>query len=210
MKKFAIPRNYLVIFLVLLAFLGLALRSSPASAALNFVVNSTADAVDANPGDGLCQTSGGACTLRAAVQEANASPGADTISLPAGTYTLSISGAGEDAAASGDLDISDDLTISGAGSGTTIVRAGSSPGTGVDRVFHVTAGGATVVIEGVDVRFGNATGGWPTGAGGGIFNTGSLTVRDAAVTQNSGDNSGGGIYNYGGTLTVLRSTVSGN
>jgi len=59
----------------------------------NFTVDSTVDAVDANPGDGFCATGGGDCTLRAAIQEADALLGEDTIDVPAGTYTLSIAGA---------------------------------------------------------------------------------------------------------------------
>src|SRR5216684_4826120 len=58
-----------------------------------FVVNTTADTVDANPGDGLAQDSAGNTSLRAAIMEANALHGADTIQLPAGTYFLSIPGA---------------------------------------------------------------------------------------------------------------------
>jgi len=79
------------------------------AAAATFVVNSTADAVDAAPGDGACATAGGACTLRAAVQEANG-PGqygegrVNTITLPAGTYVLTIPGQSEPASA-GDLDV---------------------------------------------------------------------------------------------------------
>ena len=41
-------------------------------------VNSTKDVVDATPGNGICATAAGKCTLRAAVQEANAHAGADT------------------------------------------------------------------------------------------------------------------------------------
>ncbi|MCL4267296.1 MAG: CSLREA domain-containing protein [Anaerolineae bacterium] len=44
-----------------------------------FIVNSSSDQSDSNPGDGQCQTITGRCTLRAAIQEANARPGADTI-----------------------------------------------------------------------------------------------------------------------------------
>src|SRR5438128_549402 len=76
----------------------------PARAAL-FIVNSTTDAVDVQPGNGSCATSTGKCTLRAAIQEANALPGADTIIVPAGTYALTIAGSGENSAATGDLDI---------------------------------------------------------------------------------------------------------
>lgn len=48
---------------------------------LTMIVNSTGDAVDANPGDGQCRTSGGVCTLRAAIMEANARPGPETINF---------------------------------------------------------------------------------------------------------------------------------
>ena len=109
-----------------------------ASVATVLVVNSPNDAVDANPGDGVCETAtAGECTLRAAVQEANALAGADTISIPAGVYTLSIPGADEDAAATGDLDSIGDLTISGAGIDATIIDAGQ-PGSGVSGSFGDT------------------------------------------------------------------------
>lgn len=60
-----------------------AVRANTTAARL--VVNSTADRSDANPGDGLCDTGGKTprgkpeCTLRAALEEANASAGEDTI-----------------------------------------------------------------------------------------------------------------------------------
>jgi CSLREA domain-containing protein len=44
-----------------------------------FTVNSSGDQSDVTPGDGICATSGATCTLRAAIQEANALPGSDTI-----------------------------------------------------------------------------------------------------------------------------------
>ena len=64
------------------------LVSVTVAAAATFIVNSVADAPDVNQGDGKCVTSSGACTLRAAVQEANALAGADTIRIPAGTYRV--------------------------------------------------------------------------------------------------------------------------
>lgn len=96
---------------------GLALGTGPtlAAHAASITVDSTADAVDAAPGNGVCATAGGDCTLRAAIQEANALAGDDTITLPAGTYTLTIAGAHEYNAATGDLDIRENLTITGAG-----------------------------------------------------------------------------------------------
>src|SRR5213593_863169 len=79
--------------------------------AATFVVNSTDDAVDATR-DGACETAAGngVCTLRAAIQEANFAAGGDTIALPAGTYSLAISGLGEDQAATGDLVVGGDPT----------------------------------------------------------------------------------------------------
>src|SRR4051812_4842391 len=67
-----------------------------------FLVNSTTDAVDANPGSGTALTSTGVITLRSAIMESNALGGNNTITVPAGTYTLSIAGANEDAGATGD------------------------------------------------------------------------------------------------------------
>src|SRR3989441_11636576 len=115
----------------LLTLASLLLVVAPAAAA-TFTVNDTADAVDAVLGDGTCATAGNTCTLRAAIQEANAHTGADTIMVPAGTYLLTISGRGEDAAVTGDLDITDDVTITGAGATSTIVN-----GNGIDRAFEI-------------------------------------------------------------------------
>ena len=96
---------------------GLLLGASAVAHAATFTVDITADAV---PGDGICATAAGACSLRAAVQEANALAGPDTIDLPAGTYVLTLAGPAEDAGASGDLDVHDTLTITGAGAATTM------------------------------------------------------------------------------------------
>lgn len=52
---------------------------SNASWAATFVVTDAGDAPDLVPGDGLCANSGAACSLRAAIQEANTLGGAHTI-----------------------------------------------------------------------------------------------------------------------------------
>lgn len=56
----------------------------PARGQALFTVNTTVDLTDANPGDGVCDAGAGVgiCTLRAAIQEANARAGADTIIVP--------------------------------------------------------------------------------------------------------------------------------
>src|SRR5213078_2294315 len=93
-----------ITILLAAAFLSAHPAATPAEAA-SFSVNTTFDATDANPGDGICATATGSCSLRAAIQETNASPGPDTITVPPGLYVLSLPGRGEDFAASGDLDI---------------------------------------------------------------------------------------------------------
>src|SRR5688572_16425055 len=89
--------------------------------AATFHVDSVDDAVDLAPGDGLCMAVGRICTLRAAVLEANALAGIDTIILPAGRYELRFPGVNEERAFKGDLDILDDVIIHGAGEDSTII-----------------------------------------------------------------------------------------
>ena len=66
----------------------------------------------------------GDCSLREAIQSANtdtavdacaAGSGADVITLGAGTYVLALAGSDENANATGDLDVTEALTIIGAG-----------------------------------------------------------------------------------------------
>ena len=89
----------------------------PAGAAL-FAVTRGDD-----PSPGPCNA--GDCSLREAVLAANAAPGS-TITLPAGTYTLTIPGSDGAAsnAAIGDLDIFVATTLTGAGASTTFVQSG--------------------------------------------------------------------------------------
>ena len=194
-----------------------------------YTVTSGNDAADSNLDDGLCNDGAGNCTLRAAVQQANAWPGPDAILLPAGTYTLTI--AGEDsAAASGDLDISEDLTINGVGAPATIID-GNGASTG-DRVFQIPTG-VTVVMDGITIQGGqsNSNGGGiandgvltisnavvqnnassgATQGGGGIFNAGTLTVTNVDIVNNTTVASGGGINATQGTVVIDDSRISGN
>jgi len=125
--------------------------------AATFVVNTTSDTQDAAPGNGTCADSGGQCSLRAAITEANALSGADTITVPAGTYTISLAGADEDANASGDFDITSPVTLNGAGAATTIIQGNAAPNVAIERVFHVIGAGATAVtINAVTVQNGHA------------------------------------------------------
>jgi hypothetical protein len=118
----------------LLAPLWVAAPVTAAAGAPDFAVDYQIDAADVEPGDGLCRDQFGFCTLRAAIQEANAQPGQQTISLGPIVHYMAIYGADEDAAATGDLDVSDDLIIEGADASTTIVQAET-----IDRLFDVAA-----------------------------------------------------------------------
>ena len=85
--------------------------------------------------------------------EANALAGSHTINVPAGFYLLALAGVGEAAGALGDLDITGDVTIAGAGPAVTIVDAG-----GLERAFEIDG---TARISGADdpQRSGRVAGG---------------------------------------------------
>jgi hypothetical protein len=89
----------------------------------NVTAGATEDLADINPGDAVCDAGGGVCTLRAAVQEANATLAKDRIVVPAGTYVLTRIGANEESASLGDLDLLEDVDIDGAGAGLTVVTS---------------------------------------------------------------------------------------
>lgn len=169
-----------------------------------FVVDSTLDTGDANLGDGIAADSEGRVTLRAAIQEANALLGADTIVLPAGLFDLSLLGAGEDGAATGDLDITDSVTLTGAGADQTIIDAGA-----IDRAFDI-ASSAIVEIEGLKIQNGKALIGQEDG--GGVRNQGILTLKNVELSANSASGGGGAIATYGtgSFLTVVDSVLSNN
>ena len=106
-----------------------------------FTVNTINDSVDVKIGDGLAEDASGKTSLRAAIQEANAaSSGSFEIVLDAQTYTLTRSGTNEDAANTGDLDITNpqvSIAIRGTSGGAapTIIDGNS-----FDRVFDVLSG----------------------------------------------------------------------
>jgi hypothetical protein len=112
-----------------------------------------------------------------------------TVDVAAGTYTEN------DSISASSLS---SLSIAGAGASTTTVN-GNQKGP----VLTVSTG--SVTISGLTIENGSA----PTGTGGGIFNSGALTVAASAITSNDALG-GGGIENDKGTLTVSGSTISGN
>lgn len=109
---------------------------------------------------------------------------------------------------SGELAIAKDLAITGPGA--DVLAVSQTPSSGA-RVFHITAAAATVTISGLTISNGFVRDDF----GGGIYNAGHLTLRDATVFRNFARgsstflNGGGGIYNTG-TLTITGSAISGN
>jgi CSLREA domain-containing protein len=185
----------------------------PASvhAATVITVTTTADVIAA---DGLC-------SLREAVIAANtdtatsdcpSGSGADTIVfspiLPSPSiFILGKTGANEDNAATGDLDLFGMITIQGAGAAQTILD-----GNGTDRVFDVRPG-AFVTISGPTIRNGNPGAG---AGGGGILVSGSaptskLTLTNAFVLNNSAVNGGGiQVLGNGATAALQNTRISSN
>ena len=151
-----------------------------------------------DPAPDGCQP--GDCSLREALISANNNPGQDSITLPPGTYTLSIQGQGENAAATGDLDITGDLSITGDGPASTIIDGGAAQ----DTIFQILPG-AAASISGIAIRNANPGGGYA----GGLDNGGSLNLSDCAITDNTASANGGGAWNDG-TMTLDMCTVSGN
>ncbi len=184
-------------FLVLgLALAALAVPGVASAATFN--VTKTADTLD-----GSCTPDD--CSLREAVEAANADAAADTVILPAGTYPLTLveSGADNDG---GDLNIDESTTLTGAGARVTVIQ-----GTGADRVIDMSSK-ITVEISGVTI-----TGGGGVQQGAGIFGSGVLTVRDSALVGNStslatttSSRQGAGIFLNGNEATLERVLIANN
>ncbi|MFA7418297.1 MAG: right-handed parallel beta-helix repeat-containing protein [Melioribacteraceae bacterium] len=124
------------------------------------------------------------------------------INVEAGTYTLN----------SNDIYINrgfTNLTIQGAGAGTTIVEAATTEGSATNRVFYVRGSSQTVTLKGITIRNGKQT----FQDGGGIFVYDSkLNVTDCIISGNviSGGSGGGIMNSYNSTLTITNCTISGN
>ena len=139
-------------------------------------------------------------SLRACVIWSNANSGTDTITIPAGTYTLTLAGTGEDAAATGDLDITDDVIINGNAAAATIIDGNS-----LDRVFDIL--GADVTMTNLTIQDGDVT---ADGAGLALDATASLTVTHSTISGNTTTTDGGGIATAGGSVDLTNVTLSGN
>jgi CSLREA domain-containing protein len=192
--SFTLRLSVAVVLALLVALAAVGAR--PAQAA-EFSVTRTDD-----PVPGACAP--GDCSLREAIIAANALAGPDAITLPAGTYTLSIAGTGEDVAATGDLDITQDLTITGVGEGSTVIDGGA-----IEHVIQVDSllTGATATISDVTIQNGSTT---ISGGGINVRSPGTLTLTDSTLSGNTTTTSHGGAIQNQGTATLTNVTISGN
>lgn len=187
-------------------------------------VNSIADTDDGHC-DALGTGSGNQdCTLREAINAANADTGAETITF---APALTSGGPATIKLLTALPNISTDMTIQGPGANVLTVMRSDVGVIPRFRVFTITAG--TVTISGLTVSNGatasgtNGVAGGVGTDGGGIANAGALTLSAVTVTGNSagsGGNSsganpggnggsGGGVSNNG-TLVISNSTISAN
>jgi CSLREA domain-containing protein len=229
--------------LVLLALGGvlLALSSGPADAATTFTVNRTGDQNDLDfPGgvfdgtsDGTCDTSstsGNQCTLRAAIQEANVTSGADTINFNIGGTTsvktinvgstgngalpiirdpVTIDGYTQQDAEENTLPEGNDAELKIQLNGEDAVQPGGASG------LEIRASNST--IKGLVINRFNAHGIIIRGSGAtGNFIEGNFIGTNVAGTEDRGNNAAGVVILFapnniiGGTQPAQRNVISGN
>ena len=186
----------------------------------NRLAASPGAAVVGNIASTLTVTSGndsGPGTLRQAISDAM---DGDTIQFAAGLTTITLT--------SGAINITKSLTISGPGAGVLTVKRDSraAPFQNFTINFGTTVSLSGLTISGGAASFGGGISNSGTltisnsiiagNDGGGIFNGGNngatLTISNSTISDNSvPSDSGGGIFNYfGSTLTLINNTISGN
>jgi CSLREA domain-containing protein len=175
---------------------------------VNFNVNTVADLIDDNAGNGVCHTSANTCSLRAAIMEANQSgvvAARIIITLPPGIYRLTRAPSGFNGDDTGDLNLTtpgagQSITLLGAAAASTIIDANHS-----DRALRIQ-GGRVATIAKLTIRNGNAAG----DNGGGILMRSSTAIIEDCVIEGNQAELGGGITNDSGVLNIARSTIRAN
>ncbi|HLK08051.1 MAG TPA: hypothetical protein VKV30_08925 [Candidatus Angelobacter sp.] len=198
-----------------------------------FTVNRNDDPVPVSPIANACNGVANDCSLREAILKANATAGTDTISLPAGTYTLTLPRiANNFNGQQGTLEITDSVNIVGAGQATTIIQGGALAdlSDSVDKVMSINEDiavvtSASVSLSNLTIQHGRNRGnvsiqdGW-----GGAFDfdtgtngTATLTLTNVTLQNNAVfDGQGGGfaafnVTNPGtGNVTVTNSIIQNN
>ena len=208
------------IFLVLtiLTLISFPVQNTPVKVlAANISVNSTLDANDINPGDGICETAAGngVCTLRAAIDEANFNPNPDTINLPAGTFKITKPGQADNNNQTGDFDIKSSVSIIGAGRDQTIID-----GDNLDRVFDINPSQLlnrfAFSLKNLSLTHGKVTSpNFDVGYFGGIAIRSAFSdiiLDEVKVNQNQSNIqiSTGVLHLYGSNLTITNSLFENN
>ncbi len=159
--------------------------------------------------DGVCDAD---CSLREAIEKADADATADEIVLPNTVLRLELAAPpGEDNSGEvGDLDVNGDLTIRGQGANATTVKS-----TIESRVFDVKGAGTDLRLRDLTVTGGHGrspddTGGGISAEGGGELSLERVIVRDNVAQGAASFGYGGGIYEQGGRLVVRDSAIIGN
>jgi len=190
--------------------------------ATTFTVNTTADTIDADPGNNRCADSNGNCSLRAAVMEANALRSSVVIEIPAGTYTLTRSSTIDEQG--DDLDLTTTITLRGADRAATILDGNNST-----RLVQVHEG-RSVRIENLTIqRAGNGAAVWnyrgaldmervtlrdnrryALYAESGYSSTSTTTLQDVLVQSNGAEGNYDGVYLSGSNHSMSNVTISDN
>jgi CSLREA domain-containing protein len=141
-------------------------------------VNTVSDTLDANIDDGICADSEGKCSLRAAIMTANTAPGADSINLPSGVYSISRLG-DEDLSVNGDFNILDSLQIIGAGAETTFIDANL-----IDSAIEIPSLNSTITfaLSGVTIQNANGSGQYALKTS----SSATLLLEDSIIKNNYG------------------------
>jgi len=131
----------------------------------------------------------------------------DTVNLT-GTFTWTDATETGDAATTG-YTLGKNLTLEGQGSDQTYIQAASASTTADRRVFTISTG-IVVTMSKLNIRHGRITS--TSYYGGGIANSGTLTITDSEINNNTAGGGGGGIDNVGTTtaqrISVYNNTVS--
>lgn len=147
--------------------------------------------------DGVCSVGSDAdndCTLREAIDAANASGEESTIIVPAGTITLQLAGE-EDNNATGDLDLFGGFPVVIEGQG---VNATMIDGNDLDRIFRSFS--VDITVRDMTLSNANVTANVDT-YGGAIYSTGPLTVDSVAFSYNAAFG-GGAIFTSAATTVT--------
>jgi len=172
----------------------------PSAFAATIIVNDIGDASDANPGDGIAATSLGVATLRAALEEANALSGEDTI-----TFDTSLFASPQTILISQKLSITENIVIVGPGAENATLDAQSSC-----QILCIV-GSIAANISGLTLTKGYAS--QYEEYFGGAVNISSgvlLNISDCILSNNEGYYGGGAIYADLGDISIRRCQVIEN